>query len=66
VTSLAHSYDPYTWGLYVPRWPEISIVFGSLAWFFLLFMVFAKIFPVVSMWEVKEQLPLPAQQETNA
>ena len=66
VTSLAHSYDPYTWGLYAPRWPEISILFGSLAWFFLLFLVFAKIFPVVSMWEVKEQLPLPDKHERNA
>jgi Ni/Fe-hydrogenase subunit HybB-like protein len=54
VTSLARDYDPFTWRLYVPRWPELSILAGSFAWFFLLFLVFAKVLPVVSMWEVKE------------
>jgi len=56
VTSLARDYDPFTWRLYAPRWPEISILFASFAWFFLLFLLFAKAFPVVSMWEVKETL----------
>ncbi|MEN6537270.1 MAG: hydrogenase, partial [Bryobacteraceae bacterium] len=59
VTSLGREYDPFSWGLYVPRWPEISILAGSFAWFFLLFLLFAKVFPVISMWEVKEQLPGP-------
>jgi Ni/Fe-hydrogenase subunit HybB-like protein len=59
VTSLAHDYDPFTWHVYIPRWPELSILAGSVAWFFLLFLIFAKIFPVVSMWEVKEILPVP-------
>ncbi len=63
VTSLGHSYDPFSWALYAPRWPEISILVGSFAWFFLLFLLFAKIFPVVSMWEVKEQLPAPRREE---
>jgi molybdopterin-containing oxidoreductase family membrane subunit len=66
VTSLGHSFDPFTWRLYVPRWPELSILAGSFAWFFLLFLVFAKIFPVVSMWEIKEQLPLPKKKEAHA
>jgi Ni/Fe-hydrogenase subunit HybB-like protein len=63
VTSLAHDYDPFTWHVYVPRWPELSILAGSVAWFFLLFLIFAKIFPVVSMWEVKETLPVPRRGE---
>lgn len=63
VTSLAREYDPFVWGMYAPRWPEISILAGSLAWFFLLFLLFAKVFPVVSMWEVKEQLPAPGKVE---
>jgi len=62
VTSLGRSFDPYTWRVYVPRWPEVSILAGSLAWFFLLFLIFAKWFPVVSMWEVKEQLPAPRKE----
>ncbi len=66
VTSLGRSFDPFTWKVYAPRWPEISILAGSFAWFFLLFMVFAKIFPVVSMWEVKEQLPVPRKEVEHA
>jgi molybdopterin-containing oxidoreductase family membrane subunit len=62
VTSLARGYDPFTWGRYAPRWPEISILFGSFAWFFLLFLLFAKLFPVVSMWEIKETLPAPRRE----
>ena len=63
VTSLARDYDPFTWRLYMPRWPELSILAGSFAWFFLLFLIFAKVLPVVSMWEVKETLPAPGRSE---
>ena len=66
VTSLGRSFDPFTWKVYVPRWPEVSILAGSLAWFFLLFMIFAKLFPVVSMWEVKELLPVPRKEGSHA
>jgi hypothetical protein len=31
-------------------------VFGSFGWFTLLFMVFCKVFPSVSMYEVKEMV----------
>jgi Ni/Fe-hydrogenase subunit HybB-like protein len=62
VTSLSRDYDPFSWHLYAPRWPEISILAGSFAWFFLLFLLFAKTFPVVSMWEVKELLPVPGKE----
>jgi hypothetical protein len=38
------------------------IVIGSFAWFFFLFMIFVKVLPAVSMWEVKEQLPPPLKE----
>ncbi len=63
VTSLAREYDPFIWRLYAPRWPELSILAGSIAWFVLLFLLFAKVLPVVSMWEVKELLPAPRRAE---
>jgi len=62
VTSLAHEYDPHSWGLFKPEWVDISITVGSFAWFFVLFLMFAKFFPVVSMWEVKEQLKPPMKR----
>jgi molybdopterin-containing oxidoreductase family membrane subunit len=59
VTGLAHEYIPYSWGLYVPTWVDLSITLGSFAWFFLWFLLFAKLLPVVSIVEVKEELPPP-------
>jgi molybdopterin-containing oxidoreductase family membrane subunit len=54
VTSLAHEYVPFAWGLYKPTWVEVSITAGSFAWFGLWFLLFVKLFPVVSLTEVKE------------
>ncbi|MFQ5883339.1 MAG: NrfD/PsrC family molybdoenzyme membrane anchor subunit [Candidatus Methylomirabilales bacterium] len=59
VTGLAHEYNPYSWGLYFPTWVDISITLGSFAWFFFWFLLFAKFLPVVSIVEVKEELPPP-------
>ena len=56
VSSLAHSFDPAEWtGLYHPTWVEAAITAGSFAWFFLLFLLFVKNFPVISMAELKEE-----------
>ena len=66
VTSLARDYDPYTWGIYKPTWVDLSITAGSFAWFFLWFLLFAKLLPVVSIVEVKEQLPPPVKGGGNS
>ena len=55
-TSLSRKYLPDTWGLYVPSPVEISILVGSVALFATLFLLFVKIFPSVSIYEVKETL----------
>ena len=39
---------------YNPTWVEWTITAGAFAVFFLLFTLFAKIFPIVSMWETIE------------
>ena len=45
-------YDPRD---YTPSWVEWAIVVGSLALFALLITLFAKLVPVISMWEVEEE-----------
>jgi Ni/Fe-hydrogenase subunit HybB-like protein len=40
--------------LYHPTWVEWSILAGSLSFFILLYMVFTKVFPIVSIWEIRE------------
>ena len=61
-TSLSRQYLPDAWGLYVPSLVELSIILGSFALFVTLFLVFVKIFPSVSMYEVKETMDTPKAQ----
>ena len=46
---------PFEFGMYKPTWVEISVSLAALAGFVLLFALFTKIFPVVSVWEVSEE-----------
>jgi len=39
---------------YVPTWVEWSITAGAFAGFCLLYVLFSKVFPIVSIWEVQE------------
>ncbi|MGH9336069.1 MAG: NrfD/PsrC family molybdoenzyme membrane anchor subunit, partial [Vicinamibacteria bacterium] len=41
-------------GTYVPRTVEVAILALEVAAFVLIYVVFAKLFPLVSIWEVKE------------
>jgi len=59
VPSLGHDFYPYTWGIYVPSPTDTTIVIGSFAWFFILFLGFIKLMPSVSVVEVKETIPAP-------
>jgi molybdopterin-containing oxidoreductase family membrane subunit len=58
-TTLSRQYLPESWRVYVPSMVEISILVGSLAMFITLFLLFVKIFPSVSIYEVKETMPPP-------
>jgi len=44
----------YKAGMYHPSWVEWSITLGCLSAFVLMYVVFAKLFPVISIWEVRE------------
>src|SRR5512142_1884994 len=57
----------YTPANYSPSWVEWSILAGGLALFALIISIFAKLFPVVSIWEVIEhRIPEPAQAPETA
>ena len=45
---------PYARGSYHPSWVEFSIMAGCFAAFILLYVLFTKLFPIVSIWEVRE------------
>ncbi|MGB8929672.1 MAG: NrfD/PsrC family molybdoenzyme membrane anchor subunit [Anaeromyxobacteraceae bacterium] len=56
VASLSHDYDPYAWGTYDFSPTEMGITLGSFGFFLLLFLLFTRLLPVVSMTEMKQGL----------
>jgi molybdopterin-containing oxidoreductase family membrane subunit len=56
VTSLAQDHLPSSWTYYVPTWVEVGIYVGTLGIFFTLFLLFARVFPVIAIAEVKHIL----------
>jgi len=45
---------PVDWTQYYPTWVEWSITFGAMAGFVLIYTLFSKVFPIVSIWETRE------------
>lgn len=54
VPALARPMLPYSWGVYWPTWVEWSITAAGFAVFILLYLIFSKISPMISIWEVRE------------
>jgi len=54
--TLSLSYHPIAHDVMWPSWVQWFIVLGSFGWFGLLFLVFVKVFPAVSMYECKEMV----------
>jgi len=65
VSSLSHDFDPANWsdGVYSPTWVEGGITAGSFALFFLLFLLFVRNFPAISMTEMKESVDVPEEAD---
>ena len=56
---------PYEPSAYAPSWVELSVMAAGFALFALLITLFVKVFPIIAVWEVAEDLELaevtPAQ-----
>jgi molybdopterin-containing oxidoreductase family membrane subunit len=53
VPSLGHKYLPYSYGSYRPQPVEIIIAAATFAAMALLYVLFAKVVPIISMWELR-------------
>jgi Ni/Fe-hydrogenase subunit HybB-like protein len=53
VPSLEHKYLPYSWGTYRPTWVEITLTVAGFGMMALLYLVFSKLVPMISMWEIE-------------
>ena len=56
VASLARDYMPSAWHIFVPTIWDYAILFGSIGLFFLLFLLFVRTLPVISISEIKVNL----------
>jgi Ni/Fe-hydrogenase subunit HybB-like protein len=60
VPSLGHKYLPYSFGTYRPQPVEIIIAGATFAAMMLLYVLFAKFVPIISIWELKAGEHTPA------
>jgi molybdopterin-containing oxidoreductase family membrane subunit len=51
IPTLSFGRLPAAWGRYAPTWVEISITVATFAAMAMLYLLFSKIFPIVSVWE---------------
>jgi len=53
VPSLSHKYLPYSWSSYRPQTPEIILMVSTFGAMGLLYVLFSKFVPIISIWELK-------------
>jgi len=56
---------PYARGAYSPTWIELAITAGCFSMFILLYIIFIKFFPIISIWEIKEGERIGLQETTD-
>src|SRR5579859_3566807 len=53
VPTLEHKFLPYAWGNYRPTWVEITLMVAGFGMMALLYLLFSKLVPMISMWELE-------------
>ncbi len=56
IPTLSYSALPAAWGPYEASWVELSITAGTFAAMALFYMIFAKVFPIIAIWEYDEDV----------
>ena len=56
VTSLHRDYLPSSWTMFSPTFVDVGIFVGTIGFFFVLFLLYARTFPVIAQAEVKSIL----------
>ena len=60
--SLTRDYVPSSWVMYHPTFVEVGIFIGTLGFFFTCFLIFARVFPVIALNELKTILKRTGNQ----
>jgi molybdopterin-containing oxidoreductase family membrane subunit len=62
VTSLHRDYLPSSWSMFSPSFVDIGIFIGSIGFFFVLFLLYARTFPVIAQAELKTIVKSSSEQ----
>jgi molybdopterin-containing oxidoreductase family membrane subunit len=62
---LSKGHLPSTWSRFEPTFVDIGIFIGTLGFFFVLFLLYARTFPVIAQAEVKTILKKTGQYHKN-
>jgi molybdopterin-containing oxidoreductase family membrane subunit len=65
VTSLHRDYVPSSWTYFHPTWVDIGVFIGTIGIFFVLFLLFARFFPVLALNELKTILKSSGESYKN-
>jgi len=65
VTSLHRDYLPSSWTMFQPTFVDIGIFIGTIGFFFVLFLLYSRTFPVIAQAEVKTILKSSGERYKN-
>jgi molybdopterin-containing oxidoreductase family membrane subunit len=63
VTSLHRDFLPSSWTMYKPTIVEFGLLIGTLGIFFTAFFLFIRVFPMISISEVKSVLKIVGEKQ---
>ncbi len=66
VTSLHRDYLPSSWAMFSPSYIDIGIYLGTIGFFFVLFLLYARTFPVIAQAELKSILKSSGSEFKNS
>jgi molybdopterin-containing oxidoreductase family membrane subunit len=66
VTSLYEDFLPSAWGMFWPTVWDILFLVGSIGLFFFMFLLFTRLLPVLSMFELRKLLASQRRAETQS
>src|SRR5690554_7122278 len=64
-TSLHRDYLPSSWTMFQPTFVDAGIFIGTIGFFFVLFLLYARTFPVIAQAEVKTILKSRSEEHTS-
>jgi molybdopterin-containing oxidoreductase family membrane subunit len=56
ITSLHRDFLPSSWGMYYPTQWDWAVLFGTIGFFLVLMVLFVRVLPSISIFEVREVL----------